>query len=108
MPASVRESLNIELHCCNSENPDFARFFIKFKISKMFSNIWTLQTILSLNITINTSIKVLLGEILHARCPEKKNGKKMRPRFNDHLQAASCNRILQPAYFNLQFTPSAC
>ena len=46
MPASVLESLNLELHCCNFENLDFAKFFFKFQISKMVSNIWTLQTIL--------------------------------------------------------------
>ena len=28
MPASVLESLNLELHCCNFENLDFAEFFL--------------------------------------------------------------------------------
>ena len=36
MPASVRESLNAELRCCNFQNMDLEKFFQKFQISKIF------------------------------------------------------------------------
>ena len=98
--SDMPESMNLELHCHNFENLDFAKFFTNFRFPKWFqislqnilTNIEFCRTEVWMSQYNNKHIKVSQEEILHARSLQK-NQRENKASIQYHQgapQPASC------------------